>query len=104
MPVLYPKLYSEPLVNGSSIALVYIFNYLTAIMCLGIAVITFLCSGELVSNRLGRVVCVYFISIGFSRALLEIIFYGVTKPTSIFIIATTCIFGLCYIFAMKKTS
>jgi hypothetical protein len=102
MPLIVPQLYSAPLVNGLAIGVMNVFNLLTALVCLGIAVIAFIFSAELVSSRFGRVVCGYFAAIGLFRALLEVIFVGITKPASIFIIATTFTAGLCCILAMRK--
>ncbi len=103
MPWLVPELYAAPLVNGSGIESMKVFNFLTAVVCLGMAVITFVFGSELVASRLGRVVCVYFASIALFRGLLEIICVGITDPVSLFIIATTVIAGVSYIIAMKKT-
>ena len=103
MPLLVPELYSAPLVNGSGIEIMKVFNFLTALVCLGMSAIAFVFSSELVSSRFGRVVCLYFASIGLLRALLEIICVGITDPVSIFIITTTFIAGLCCILAIMKT-
>jgi hypothetical protein len=102
MPLIVPQLYSAPLVNGLAIGTMNIFNLLTSLVCLGIALLAFIFSDELVSSRFGRAVCGYFASIGLFRALLEVIFVGITKPASIFIIATTFTAGLCCILAMRK--
>ena len=103
MPFIYPHIFSEPLVNGRGIAVMHIFNLLTALMCSGIALIMFAFSSELVSSRFGRAVCWFFSTIGFFRGLLEVIFGTITEPKSIFIIATTFIAGLCGILAMRKS-
>ncbi len=101
-PQIVSAIYSEPLVNGRGKSVMHIYTYLTALICLGMSLITFISGSELVLTRPGRFVLIYFASIGLFRALLGVIFTGITSSLSVFVIVTTSTAGLCYILAVKK--